>query len=179
MPEYRRTQGGTGTWFFTVVSRARRPVLTDPRVRVALREAVTEIRARFPFRVDAWVLLPDHIHCIWTLPESDHGYSFRWSMIKRLTSQKAVVGRGSSDSMRTRRERKLWQRRFWDHAIRDENDFDRHLEYCYWNPVKHGLVSRVRDWPWSTFHRDVQRGMFSPDWGGEVEYSDGTGMGEP
>jgi putative transposase len=115
------------------------------------------------------VLLPDHIHCIWTLPENDCDYSKRWGMIKAGFSKRAkhLFHRNEwmSDSKRKHREAAVWQRRFWEHMIRDEDDFRRHLDYLHFNPVKHGLVKCVRDWPHSTFHRFVKDGFYPQDWG--------------
>ena len=157
-----------GTYFFTVNSFRRRPILTTDSLRDALRAAIQKTRLIHPFEVDAWVLLPDHLHCIWTLPEGDANFSIRWSMIKRLVSQACADEFGvdnSSFSRTTRRELGIWQRRFWEHQIRDDNDFARHVDYIHWNPVKHGLVARAGDWPYSTFHRYVAEEMLSPDWG--------------
>jgi putative transposase len=121
-----------------------------------------------PFHIDARVLLPDHLHCNWTLPEGDADFSMRWSKIKRHVSQQCddTVGcKTISDSRAKRHESGIWQRRFWEHQIRDDNDFERHVDYIHWNPVKHDLVARAGDWPYSTFHRFVQNGTYSLDWG--------------
>lgn len=180
MPNYRRARAAGGTFFFTVVTLHRRPVLTHPTVRQALRTAVRHVRAAWPFSVDAWVLLPDHMHCLWTLPDGDAAYSERWAAIKRAVTQ--ACGIASTDGNRLKRkEGGLWQRRFWEHQIRDEDDFRRHVEYTYWNPVKHGYVSRVVDWPYSTFHRDVQRGLYAANWGGleQAEVAHTGDFGEP
>ena len=127
-----------------------------------LREVVDEVRQLRPFTVCGWVLLPDHIHCIWTLPENDCDYSKRWGMIKAGFSKRAknLFHRNEwmTDSKRKHREATIWQRRFWEHMIRDEDDLRRHMDYIHFNPVKHGLVKRVRDWPYSTFHRCVKNG---------------------
>lgn len=168
MPNYRRANIAGGTYFFTVNTLRRLPVLTEAPVREALREAIRQTRLTAPFDIDAWVLLPDHLHCIWTLPQGDADFSMRWSRIKRYVSQQCgdTFGIGNVSASRTmRRESGLWQRRFWEHQIRDEADFARHVEYIHWNPVKHGLVARAVDWPYSTFHRFVRNGVYAPDWG--------------
>lgn len=169
MPEYRRADVNGGTYFFTVNTLRRRPLLTLPIVREVLRQAVDTIRSRSPFAIDAWVLLPDHLHCIWTLPPTDADYSKRWGKIKRHVSQRCAASMSlctePSDSRRKRRESTFWQRRFWEHLIRDEADYRRHVDYIHWNPVKHGLVQRARDWPYSTFHRHVHAGIYPADWG--------------
>ncbi|MFZ6722822.1 REP-associated tyrosine transposase [Undibacterium sp. Ji49W] len=168
MPNYRRSRVSGGSYFFTVTSLRRRPVLTQPALRQALRIAIQQTRISHPFDIDAWVLLPEHLHCIWTLPPDDANFSLRWSMIKRLVSQACAAELGmpvTSTSGTARREAGLWQRRFWEHQIRDDDDFARHVDYIHWNPVKHGLVSRAGDWPYSTFHRYVEQGMLLPDWG--------------
>ena len=150
MPNYVRARIPGGTYFFTLTTRHREPVLTSDAVRVALREAIETVRTRWPFTVDAWVLLPDHLHCLWTLPQDDADFSRRWSTIKRLTTQ--ALGHS------------IWQSRFWEHLIRDERDFQKHLDYIHWNPVKHGHVQRALDWPYSTFHRYVKQDAYAPDW---------------
>lgn len=182
MPRYIREPVPGCTWFFTVVSRCRRPVLAGVPVRRALRAAICTARHRYPFEIDAWVLLPDHLHCIWTLPADDGDIALRWSMIKRLTTQGLrTVGLEFpvNASGRTRREGGLWQRRFWEHRIRDDRDLRRHFDYLHWNPVKHGYVETVVEWPWSSFHRWVRAGMYPQDWGGSVAMDPAGDFGEP
>jgi len=173
MPEYRRIKIKAGTYFFTVVTFGRQPILTDSRVRAALRGGIQGVRQSLPFTIEAWVLLPDHLHTIWTLPENDDNFASRWAIIKRTVSTRCVSLEGvrgpTNDSHGKRGEKRIWQRRFWDHLIRDELDFQRHLDYLHWNPVKHGYVERVIDWPYSTFHRFVAQGVYWPDWGGVNE----------
>ncbi len=124
---------------------------------------------RYPFTIDAVCLLPDHIHCIWTLPPGDSNYSVRWSEIKRIFLKEYVkrFGRGkiANEPCTEREEANLWQRRFWEHVIRDEQDLNAHFDYIHFNPVKHGLVQSVSAWPWSSFHRFVKEGFYDPDWG--------------
>ena len=172
MSNYRRSNIAGGRYFFTVNSFCRRPILTTELLRDALRTAIQNTRLTHPFEIDAWVLLPDHLHCIWTLPERDANFSIRWSMIKRMVSQ-ACAGdfdvEDLSASRTQRNESAIWQRRFWEHQIRDDNDFSRHVDYIHWNPVKHGLVKRVLDWPHSTFHRYVEQSIYAPDWGINAE----------
>jgi len=171
MPEYRRADTQGGTYFFTVNTDRRQPILTETTVRLALREGIMEARERFPFEILAWVLLPDHLHCIWTLPDGDADFAKRWGIIKRHVSSRCGAALNNekclSESRRKRKETSLWQRRYWEHCIRDEKDFISHVEYIHWNPVKHGLVKRVADWPYSTFHRSVAQGMYPADWGGD------------
>ncbi len=172
MSDYRRTRITGGTYFFTVVTEMRRPILTTETVRAALREAIQQARTTLPFQIDAWVLLPDHLHCIWTLPEGDANFSARWAIIKRGVSGccAEMVNAPQSDSGRKRNERAFWQRRFWEHQIQDDADMARHQDYIHWNPVKHGLVKAVKDWPYSSFHKHVAQGTYPSDWGGsEVE----------
>ncbi len=123
-----------------------------------------------PFTIEAWVLLPDHLHTIWILLENDDNFASRWAVIKRIVSKRcgsleAIKG-PVSDSRDKRGESPFWQRRFWEHCLRDERDLHRHLDYIHWNPVKHGYVKRVIDWPYSTFHRFVNNRIYPPDWGG-------------
>ncbi len=134
-----------------------------------LRDAVARTRRDYPFAIDAFVVLPDHIHAVWTLPPDDADFSIRWWLIKtRFT--KALPKQERLSAVRQRRaERGIWQRRFWEHLIRDEADYARHIDYCMINPVKHKLVSRVQDWPYSSFHRDVRRGVYPQDWAGDAD----------
>lgn len=165
MPNYRRYWRPGGTWFFTVALADRRSDLLVRQIDL-LREAVAEVRDRHPFRIDAAVVLPDHLHMIWTLPEGDTAFDRRWRLIKGQFS-KGIPRRPVSRYLR-QGEREVWQRRYWEHMIRDERDWHAHVDYMHYNPVKHGLVSRVRDWPYSSFHDFVRRGILSPDWGGDV-----------
>ena len=166
MATFRRAVVPGATYFFTVNTYQRIKVLTDPPFYRALKNALSQIKAEHPFTIDAFVLLPDHLHCIWTLPLGDARYALRWNLIKRLVSQatRHLVESPIRRSRQQRRELGLWQRRFWEHRIRDEQDLIRHVEYIHWNPVKHGYVVRVRDWPYSSFHRYVRQGLYSLDW---------------
>ncbi len=183
MPEYRRARAEGGTYFFTVAAYERRPILTHDAVRQALREGIELARTTHPFKIEAWVLLPDHLHCMWTLPENDADFSARWGITKRYVSRhcRTAIGleKRLSASRLSRKETGIWQRRFWEHQIRDETDFSRHVDYIHWNPVKHGYVKRVADWPHSTFHRFVEKGIYPADWGGCVaDEGDDAAFGE-
>ena len=171
MPNYRRNYVPGGTYFFTVVTYERRPILTAALGRTYLRQALEQVQAERPFAIDAMVLLPDHLHCLWTLPTADHRYSLRWAKIKEAFTR-AYVGAGGREGRQTasrvrHRERAIWQRRFWEHTIRDEEDLKLHLDYIHWNPVKHQLVAMPKDYPWSTFRRYVRLGEYPLEWGGE------------
>jgi putative transposase len=178
MPNYRRAFTPGGTFFFTVTTNCRQPVLTHPSVLSVLRRAVHDTRAALPFVVVASVVLPDHLHTIWELPEGDADFSLRWARIKqavtRVWTGLPIAQAERSVSRTKRREGTLWQRRFWEHRIRDETDLVRHVEYIHYNPVKHGHASRVRDWPHSSFHAYVRSGMYPVNWG-ESEYTDAAG----
>ena len=171
--KYKRARAEGGTYFFTVVTYQRRKFLCVPENVALLREAFRYVMARHPFKIDAFVLLPDHLHCIWTLPEGDGNFSTRWRLIKSYFTRKcATVCRGHPSASRRRKgEQAVWQRRFWEHRIRDEGDFIQHLEYIHFNPVKHGLVQAPRDWQYSSFHRYVRRGIYDPTWGADEEIS--------
>src|SRR5262252_495451 len=170
MPNYRRAFIPGGCWFFTVNLRERHQRLLVDRID-ALRVAFHATWQNYPFDIAAIVVLPNHLHAIWTLPPDDADFSTRWRLIKARFA-KALPNEGRASPVRlARSERGIWQRRFWEHLIRDDADYARHVEYCYINPVKHGLVRRVQDWPHSSFHRDVQRGLFPLDWAGDVEMS--------
>lgn len=154
MPEYRRAWTQGGTYFFTVATYLRRPILTTEVVRQALREGIERTRQTLPFKIEAWVLLPDHLHTIWTLPPEDNNYAARWAIMKRQVSRRCERQFSNpkelSDSRQSRKESGIWQRRFWEHQIRDDLDFRRHMDYLHWNPVKHGYVQKVADWPFSS-----------------------------
>ena len=160
MPEYRRSYVEGGTYFFTVVTYLRQPILTSEPARRILRQAWSEVKQRFPFETIAVCLLPEHIHCIWRLPAGDADYSTRWKEIKRRFShrylEKIEIDTPQSESRIKRNEAAIWQRRFWEHVIRDERDYERHADYIHYNPVKHGYVTKVADWPYSSFARYVK-----------------------
>ena len=157
MPNYRRSKLHGGTYFFTVVSYRRQKILCDNPIRNALRDAINSTRLKYPFRIEAWVLLPDHLHCIWTLPEHDADYMKRWSLIKRkvsiVCSAQYKNSAWLSISSKKHRESTIWQRRYWEHRIRDQDDFNLHVEYIHNNPVKHGWCEQAIDWPYSTLYR--------------------------
>ncbi|KAA6186000.1 transposase [Thiohalocapsa marina] len=182
MSRYRRVTAAGACYFFTVVTERRRPLLTDEAPRRWLREAIAATRSDYPFAIDAWVLLPDHLHCIWTLPDGDADFSTHWRLIKRRFSQRANVLLHRDDwmspSKRKHRESTIWQRRFWEHCIRNEGDYGAHMDYIHFNPVKHGLVTRVADWPYSTFHRLVAAGVYPPDWAFAPEAATELTVGE-
>jgi putative transposase len=170
MPNYRRAFVPGGCWFFTVNLLDRRGTLLVDHIEI-LREAVATTRQSREFTIDAFVVLPDHLHAVWSLPPGDHDFSTRWRLIKNRFAR-ALPKQESLDAVRlSRNERGIWQRRFWEHLIRDEADYARHVEYCYINPLKHGLVTRVQDWPHSSFHRDTRAGIFPLDWAGGSEPS--------
>ena len=169
MPRYRRAFTGT-TYFFTLVTFRRRPILCDDAVRLALRRAIEQVRARLPFDIDAMVLMPDHLHCIWTLPDGDTNFSLRWSQIKHGVSYSCrdLYVPVRSRSRLRQRTAPIWQRRFWEHRIRDQCDMERHMDYIHFNPVKHGLVGAAAEWPYSTFGRYVRERVYPAEWGGNA-----------
>jgi putative transposase len=169
MAQYRRIKIKGGTYFFTVNchQRSENTLLTD-NIGL-LRLAFRNVKAKHPFHIDAIVILPDHLHCIWTLPANDADFKTRWSLIKANFSRGISKVEKRSQSRIKRRERGIWQRRYWEHLIRDELDFQRHVDYIHWNPVKHRWVKRVADWPHSSFHTYVRKGILSRDWAGEPE----------
>ncbi|MCY1267516.1 REP-associated tyrosine transposase [compost metagenome] len=165
MSNYRRSLVPGGTYFFTVTLADRRSSLLTEAIG-HLRNAYAQAAELSPFRTIAICVLPDHLHALWTLPEGDCEYSYRWSLIKSQFSKSIPADEQRSASKAKRREKGIWQRRFWEHQIRDEADLNRHIDYIHHNPVKHGLVSRVRDWPYSSFHRYVRAGLLPKDWAG-------------
>jgi len=169
MVRYRRNYVPGGTYFFTVALADRRSCLLVEHIG-PLRAAFRAARQERPFTIDAVVILPEHLHAIMTLPEGDADFSGRWRRIKGLFSR-AVGAADARFAPAPNGEYPLWQRRFWEHTIRDDEDFSRHFDYLHFNPVKHGLVDRVRDWPYSSFHLYVRRGWLSEDWGGDARES--------
>jgi putative transposase len=167
MSRYRRANVEGGVFFFTVALADRS---SDLLVRRAdrLREVYSSVHRSRPFETIAICILPDHIHAIWRLPEGDADFPLRWSLIKSGFSHGLSSAHNRSASKIARREKGLWQRRYWEHMIRDEADLGRHIDYIHFNPVKHGLVPRARDWPHSSFHRFVERGDLPLDWGGDM-----------
>jgi putative transposase len=170
MPNYRRAFVPGGCWFFTANLLDRNSRLLINEIE-ALRDAIRRTRQRYPFRIEAFVVLPDHLHTIWTLPSGDTDFSLRWRLVKSYFSKFLPKTERLSSVRRARGERGVWQRRFWEHLIRDERDFEAACRVCCINPVKHRHVTRVQDWPFSSFHRDVSDGIFPLDWAGDVEQS--------
>nr|WP_314628830.1 transposase [uncultured Janthinobacterium sp.] len=151
---YRRAFQPGGSFFFTVVAAHRRPVFASATAVDLLRDAFRAVRQQRPFDIDAIVILPDHWHCIWTLSDGDADFMTRWRLIKTWFSKHSDL-------------KPIWQQRYWEHVLRDARDLARHVEYIHYNPVKHGLVSKVIDWPYSSFHRYVALGWCAADWGGD------------
>jgi len=173
MTAYRRPNVPGATFFFTVnLAQRHKSQLLVENIDL-LREMFRDVKARHPFFIDAIVVLPEHLHTIWTLPKGDADFKTRWSLIKAGFSRHIPIGERRSESRVKRCERGIWQRRYWEHMIRDEQDFERHVDYIHWNPVKHGWVKRVADWPHSSFHAYVRRGIYRVDWacGPEIEMS--------
>jgi putative transposase len=173
VPNFRRNYVPGGTYFFTLVTHRRRPILTTPLGRRCLHGVLAAQRERTPFELVATVLLPDHLHAVWTLPAGDSDYSQRWRRIKERFTRSYLAGGGIelevSDDRARHQERGVWQPRFWEHTVRDEDDFEACLAYVHYNPVKHGLAAGPAEYPWSTFGKFVERGWYEPTWGtGEV-----------
>ncbi len=169
MPNYKRNFVKGGSYFFTVVTQNRNKLFCSEITRKHLRNAINTCQERWPFEGVAWVLLDDHLHTVWTLPEGDDNYSRRWSFIKRKFTE-AYLAENSHDEFRStskqnKRERGVWQRRFWEHTLRDKTDFQRHIDYIHYNPVKHGFVNHAKDYPFSTFHQYVRDGVYDENWG--------------
>jgi putative transposase len=171
MPDYRRWYVPGGTYFFMAVTHMRRPILDKAAARKCLHDAIETVRSKRPVELVAFVLLPDHIHTIWTLPQGDVGYPMRWKRIKEEFTRAYLLHGGTevppSLSRLRQGERGVWQRRYWEHSVRDEEDLKRCVDYVHWNPKKHAYVPNVRDWAWSSFHRYVVLGEYSADWGAD------------
>ncbi|WP_425616229.1 transposase [Anatilimnocola sp. NA78] len=169
MSDYRRNFVPGGTFFFTLVTERRAPLFANESARTLLGEALRECQAKHPFKVVAMVLLPDHFHALWELPAGDDDFSTRWKNIKSAFTRRWLAQGGREQPRRRSRVREkrrgVWQRRFWEHTIRDLVDLENHFDYIHFNPVKHGYVNRVRDWQPSTFHRWVEHGHYDIQWG--------------
>jgi len=164
MSNYRRAKIRGGYYFFTVVCYKRRKNLAGELARKCLRNAFEKVRSKRHFITIAFCLLPEHLHCVWKLPEDDRNFSIRWSLIKKDFTMNYLKEGGDestqSNSRLKHRHRGIWQKRFWEHQIRDVRDLQSHIDYIHYNPVKHGLVKDVDDWPWSTYHKYVESGYY-------------------
>jgi len=166
MVYYRRNFVSGASYFFTVNLADRKSSLLIDHIG-ELRAALRYVRQRHPFALDAIAVLPDHLHAIWTLPNGDPDFPVRWRLIKSAFSRALPAGEKVSRSRAAKGERGIWQRRYWEHTLRDEQDFERHVDYIHFNPVKHGLVQRVKDWPHSSFTKMVHDGAYPEDWAGD------------
>ncbi len=153
MSNYRRLYVPGGHYFFTLVCKKRMPLFKDPEHVSILGDAFRHIKRNRPFHIDAIVVLHDHLHCLWKLPPDDGDFSSRWREIKKYTTRRLSPDGHS-----------MWQPRFWEHCIRDEEDWRRHLDYIHYNPVKHGLSTSPNEWPYSSFHRAVAKGWYPANW---------------
>jgi putative transposase len=170
MPDYRRAFLNGGTFFFTVVTYKRYPIFKEEPAVNLLRWCFQTTMATHPFKVAAIVILPDHLHTIWTLPDNESDFSTRWKLIKGTFSRhySGFKPKDISESMLGKNEKGIWQRRFWEHAIRDQEDFNRHCDYIHYNPVKHGLVNSPMEWKYSSFRNLVEKGVYPANWGHSV-----------
>lgn len=168
MSRYRRAKIEGGTFFFTVALADRASDLLVREIDF-LRDSYASVGNRMPFETVAICILPDHLHALWILPDGDTDFSARWSLLKSGFSRGVPPSQMRSSSKIAKREKGIWQRRFWEHAIHDDADFERHIDYIHYNPVKHGLVARVAGWPHSSFHRFVEQGLLPADWAGDAK----------
>ncbi len=162
--QYRRSRHAGGTYFFTVNLEDRQSQLLTEQIDL-LRDCFTKVKQTHPFTIDAIVILPDHLHCIWTLPEDDDDFATRWLLIKKNFSRQMPRTETINASRKHKGERAIWQRRYWEHLIRDERDFNTHVDYIHYNPVKHGYAQSPAQWPYSSIHRFIRDGIVDPDWG--------------
>ncbi len=177
--QYRRAKIEGGCYFFTVVTHHRQKILCLPKNIDLLKDSFRYVLRKHPFTIDGIVILPDHIHCLWTLPSKDSDYSTRWRLIKSYFSRNCdrQFQRNVNLSRQNKKEKGVWQRRFWEHQIKDEEDFINHLNYIHYNPVRHQLVKAPKDWQYSSFHRYVQSQDYDLMWGAneEVIFNDEIG----
>ena len=164
MSHYRRSLIPGGTYFFTVTLADRSSALLVDDID-RLRAVYADAQRKLPFETIAICVLPEHLHAVWSLPAHDANYSRRWSLIKSGFSRSVQAAATRSASHAAKRDKGVWQRRFWEHQVRDDDDLQRHVDYVHFNPVKHGLVARAADWPHSSFHRYAERGWLPADWG--------------
>lgn len=172
--QYRRFYRQGSLYFFTVVTYQRRPILTNPDVMGVLKTALKTVRQKYPFKTEALVILPDHLHTIWQLSENDDDFSTRWNQIKRYVSHYCrhydTIEKTVNEVKK--RQSSIWQQRFWEHCIRDDEDLANCMDYIHYNPVKHGYVQAAKDWPFSTFQKYVRQGIYPEDWGGVAQNLD-------
>ena len=173
MSRYRRVKIAGGMFFFTVALADRSSGLLVHEIE-RLRQSYKTMQERLPFETVAICILPDHLHTLWQLPNGDGDYASRLSLLKSAFSRGLPPRPKRSASKIAKREKGIWQRRYWEHAIRDEKDFERHVDYIHYNPVKHGFVTRVVDWPHSSFHRYVEQGILPADWAGDAKHDTGN-----
>ncbi len=168
--QYRRAFTPGGRFFFTLVTEKRRPILAGAESVDVLRTAFRKVRQSRPFVIEAIVIMPDHLHCIWTLPPGDADFATRWRLIKTwFTKHCRSDLRGIRNASRqSRGEQAIWQHRLWEHVIRDEIDFEHHVDYIHYNPVKHGYVATPNEWQFSSIHKYIKAGMYPPNWGKNV-----------
>lgn len=169
--DYRRAWHKGGTYFFTVNCLQRKNNNCLVRHIDLLKEVISKVKKSHPFKIHAWVVLPEHMHCMIELPEGDADFANRLMLIKMLFSRGIPKNERLTKTRIERRERGIWQRRYWEHLIKDEKDYQAHMDYVHINPVRHGLVKQVKDWPYSTFHKLIEYGIYSQDWGGGAEGS--------
>jgi len=166
--QYRRNFQPGGTYFFTLVTADRHHLFANPDAIALLQTVVREVKTERPFRSEAWVILPDHLHMIWTLPPRDADYSGRWSKIKSQFTRRWLASGGAerevSIGKQRDRRRGVWQPKFYEHTIDSDDEFIEHVEYVHYNPIKHGYVTRPIDWLHSSFHAYVKRGVYPPTW---------------
>jgi putative transposase len=167
MPDYRRIHVDGGVYFFTVATYGRRLLFKEEAAVDALKNSFKRVMAVYPFEIDAMVVLPDHLHCIWTLPDGDSDFSLRWRLVKSGFTHYGPVtsAEAACDSRLRKKEKGIWQRRFWEHMIRDEADLNRHRDYIHYNPVKHGLTASPGQWKHSSFRKFVEKGLYPSNWG--------------
>ena len=159
MSDYRRAFSPGGYFFFTVVTYKRQKLFLNENNIIILRKALRHVKNNNPFEIDAIVVLPDHIHTIWRLPQDDSNYSLRWRLIKHYVSTHIDA------TINHRKEKNIWQRRFWEHNIRNENDWRNHMDYIHYNPVKHGYVEHPRHWKYSSYSNSFIKGWYDSSWG--------------
>jgi len=175
--QYRRADTKGASYFFTVNLASRQSTLLVDKIDT-LRQSIQTVKQRHPFKIDAMVVMPDHLHAIFTLPPDDNDFAMRWMLIKSGFSRQIPTGEQINPSRGSKRERGLWQRRYWEHLIRDDNDYNAHVNYIHYNPVKHGYVQQAVNWPYSSIHRYIKNGVINKNWGGDNQDNEADRWGE-
>ena len=164
--KYRRLTTKGACYFFTLNLQNRQQTLLTDHIDT-LRNTINKVKHNHPFKLDALVILPEHLHILITLPRDDNNYAKRIMLIKTSFSRQLPKEENISKSRKSKRKRGIWQRRYWEHQIRNDEDYENHINYIHYNPVKHGYVNNANEWQYSTIHQYIKQGVITQNWGSE------------